>query len=258
MRRVLIAGNWKMHKTPRESVDFVKTLLSGLPKPLGIDVALCPPFTSLLSVAEALSGSPVALGAQDLHWEEEGAFTGEVSPKMLKAIGCRYVIIGHSERRIYFSETNAVIHQKLRGAIRHGLSPILCVGERLEEREKNRTFEVVANHLSVFHEIAEREAKNIAIAYEPVWAIGTGKTATPSQAQEVHAWVRHRLRETYGEDFSESLRILYGGSVKPENIEELVREPDIDGALVGGASLDVKSFLRIVEGGLLKMKVRVQ
>ena len=246
-----------MYKTAEESVNFVKTLKAELPKSLGIDLVVCPPFTSLFSVSEALAGSPVGLGAQDLHWEEEGAFTGEISPKMLKRVGCQYVIIGHSERRAYFSETNAVIHQKVRAALRGSLFPIVCVGERLEEREKGLTFEVVSNHMSIFRGIEKEDAKKAIIAYEPVWAIGTGKTATPREAQEVHAAIRKLLREFYGEGIADTIRILYGGSVKPENIESLLEEPDIDGALVGGASLEVKSFLKIVEGGLSRMKVRV-
>jgi len=256
-RKIVIAGNWKMYKTTEESVHFAKTLKSELSKPLGVEVVVCPPFTSLVSVATVLAGSDIRLGAQNLHWEEEGAFTGEVSPKMLKAAGCQYVIIGHSERRAYFSETNAVIHQKLRSALRHGLFPIVCVGERLEEREKGLTFEVVANHMSVFQGIEKEEAKRAIIAYEPVWAIGTGKTATPLQAQEVHATLRKLFRESFGESHAASVRILYGGSVKPENIESLLEEPDIDGALVGGASLDANSFMKIIEGGLSRMKVRV-
>ena len=257
MRRILIAGNWKMYKTVEESVSFVKALQVGLTKPLGIEVVVCPPFTSLASVGGALSGTSIGLGAQDLHWEEEGAFTGEVSAAMLKAVGCRYVIIGHSERRAYFSETNAVIHQKIRSALHHGLFPIVCVGERLPEREKGLTLEVVANHMSVFQGIEKEAAKNAMIAYEPVWAIGTGKTATPREAQEVHAYLRKLFLERFGESLAASVRILYGGSVRPENIESLLEEPDIDGALVGGASLDVKSFVRIIQGGLLRMKVRI-
>ena len=257
MRKILIAGNWKMYKTVEEAVRFVKTLKESLPKPLAIDVVVCPPFTSLAPVGQILSGSAIALGAQDLHWEEEGAFTGEVSPKMLKETGCQYVIVGHSERRAYFSETNAVLHQKLQGAIRHGLFPILCIGERLEEREKGRTLEVITNHLSVLEGIEKGSLKKIILAYEPVWAIGTGRNATPAQAEEVHRFIRERLQERYGEELSESVRILYGGSVKLDNIESLLEEPDVDGVLVGGASLEMNSFLKIIEGGLSRMKVRV-
>ena len=256
MRKILIAGNWKMYKTADESVRFVKALRGEVTEPAGIDIVVCPPFTSLAPVGSALSGTSIGLGAQDLHWEEEGAFTGEVSAKMLLAVGCRYVIIGHSERRAYFSETNAVIHQKIRSALRSGLCPIVCVGERLEEREKGRTFEVVANHMSVFKGVEKETAKNVLIAYEPVWAIGTGKTATPEQAQEVHAYIRKLFSDFFG-DLSESVRILYGGSVKPENTASLLDQPDIDGALVGGASLEVNSFVKIVQAGLSRMKVRI-
>jgi len=254
MRRVLIAGNWKMYKTVEESVAFAKRLRQELPKTDGVDVAICPPFTALASVAEVLRGSEIGVGAQDVHFEEEGAFTGEVSPRMLKDAGCRYVIIGHSERRAYFSETNALIHQKLRTALRGGLIPILCVGERLEEREKGKTFEVVENHMSVFKGIEKEEAKKGVVAYEPVWAIGTGKTATPEQAQEVHLYIRKLLQTLYGGEMANAARILYGGSVKPENSEALVKEPDIDGALVGGASLDVSSFIKIIQGVQTKIK----
>ena len=257
MRKILIAGNWKMYKTAEESVSFVKALQRELTKPLGIEVVVCPPFTSLAPVGTLLSGSSIGLGAQDLHWEEEGAFTGEVSAKMLLAVGCRYVIIGHSERRAYFSETNAVIHQKIQAALRGGLFPIVCVGERLPEREKGLTFEVVANHMSVFQGIEKEAAKNSVIAYEPVWAIGTGKTATPQQAEEVHVHIRKLFGQLFGQPHAESVRILYGGSVKPENIESLLEEPDIDGALVGGAALQVDSFMRIIQGGLSRMKVRI-
>jgi len=258
MRKILIAGNWKMYKTVEESVAFAKRLKTELPRLDGVDVAVCPPFTSLAPVSEILSGSPIQLGAQDLHWEVEGAFTGEVSAKMLKSVGCALVIIGHSERRAYFSETNAVIAQKLRGALDAGLIPIVCLGERLEEREKGATFEVVSSHLSILKDLGKEEAKQVVIAYEPVWAIGTGKTATPAQAEEVHAFIRKRLREFFGAELSESTRILYGGSVKPDNSEALVKEPDIDGALVGGASLDVASFVNIVKGASLKVKVGVK
>jgi len=257
MRKILIAGNWKMFKTVQESVTFAKALREALAKPVEIDVAVCPPFPSLFPVSEVLSGSVMGVGAQDLHWEEEGAFTGEVSPGMLKAAGCQYTLVGHSERRAYFSETNAVLRQKLKAALRGELIPILCVGERLEEREKNKTFQVIENHLSVFEGLDPKDAAKVVIAYEPVWAIGTGKTATPQQAQEVHAYIRRWVEKSYDATLASNIRILYGGSVKPDNIEALLGESDIDGALVGGASLEVKSFLKIVEGGLSRMKVRV-
>ncbi|MFH1857971.1 MAG: triose-phosphate isomerase [Candidatus Omnitrophota bacterium] len=255
-RKILIAGNWKMYKTAEDSVRFVKALQSNLKGTL-CDVVVCPPFTSLVPVRAALAGGVIGLGAQNLHWQDEGAFTGEVSPKMLKAAGCAYVIIGHSERRSYFSETNAVIRQKLDAALRHGLFPILCIGERLEERERNRTFDVLSDHLSVFQGLDRKQAESVVIAYEPVWAIGTGRNATPAQAEEVHLFIRKRFKEFYGEDFSKVIRILYGGSVKPDNIASLLLEPDIDGALVGGASLDEESFLKIVAAALERMKVRL-
>ncbi len=258
MRKILIAGNWKMHKTPEEALSFAASLKSAFPqKPLPIDLVVCPPFPALTSVAEALSGSAIAVGAQNLHWETEGAFTGEVSPAMLKAAGCQYVIVGHSERRAYFSETNAVIRQKLKSALQHGLFPIVCVGERLEEREKNRTLEVIEAHLSVFQGIEKERAKQVIVAYEPVWAIGTGRNATPEQAEEVHAVIRKHFQEMFDRDLAEDLRILYGGSVRPDNIDALLARPDIDGALVGGASLQLGSFQKIVQGGLSRMKVRV-
>ncbi len=248
MRRPIIAGNWKMHKTIDQSLDLVTKLKSEVAKVNDVDIVVCPPFTSLFAVGKAIKGTNISLGAQDLHWEEKGAYTGEVSPVMLTDLGCRYVIIGHSERRQFFAETNQSVNRKVKAALRFGLTPIICVGERLEERERGVTEGVVREHITRGLEgLAREEALKIVIAYEPVWAIGTGKTATPDQAQEVHSFIRGLLRELYDEVTASGVRIQYGGSVNPENITDLMGEEDIDGALVGGASLDARSFAQIVK-----------
>ncbi len=249
MRKPIIAGNWKMYKTINEAID----LANGLKRELfkldfaKVDVVLCPVFTALSEVAEVLNETDIGLGAQDVYWLDEGAFTGEVSPVMLKDAGCRYVIIGHSERRQFFGETNETVNKKIKAALKHGLTPIICVGENLQEREANNTFKVIQNHIQGSLEgISSQDLLKTVIAYEPVWAIGTGKTATPEQAQEVHKYIRDLLRKIYSDEAAESIRIQYGGSVKPENIAELIGKPDVDGALVGGASLKVDSFSAIV------------
>jgi triosephosphate isomerase (TIM) len=249
MRKPIIAGNWKMYKTINEAID----LANGLKRELfkldfaKVDVVLCPVFTALSEVAEVLNETDIGLGAQNVYWLDEGAFTGEVSPVMLKDAGCRYVIIGHSERRQFFGETNETVNKKIKAALKHGLTPIICVGENLQEREANNTFKVIQNHIQgSLNEIIEQDLLKTVIAYEPVWAIGTGKTATPEQAQEVHKYIRDLLRKMYSDEAAESIRIQYGGSVKPENIAELLSKPDVDGALVGGASLKVDSFSLIV------------
>ena len=238
-----------MYKTIKEAID----LANGLKRELfkidfdGIDVVLCPAFTALSEVAEVLIETGIGLGAQNIYWQEEGAFTGEVSPLMLKDAGCQYVIIGHSERRQFFGETNITVNNKIKAALKVGLTPIICVGENLQERESNNTFKVIENHLKGgLVDISAEDLLKSVIAYEPVWAIGTGKTATPEQAQEVHKFIRDLLRKMYGEEVASSIRIQYGGSVKPENIAELISKPDVDGALVGGASLKVDSFSAIV------------
>jgi len=248
MRRALIAGNWKMYKTVPEGVALAQEIRAGLALPLkDRDVLVAPPFTALAAVGEALRGSDVFLGGQNMHWEREGAFTGEISPTMLKQVGCSHVILGHSERRHVFGESDDVVARKTRAAVDNGLTPILCVGETLPERESSLTLEVVERQLErALRALTPDEASRAVVAYEPVWAIGTGRTATPAQAQEVHAFIRKRLSATHGEPVAAAVRILYGGSVKPDNVDGLMAEPDVDGALVGGACLKAESFLRIV------------
>jgi len=246
MRKPLIAGNWKMHKTPEEARAFASQLLEELKEEREVEVVVAPPFVSLLPVKEALGDGPIKLAAQNVHWEREGAFTGEVSPLMLREAGCEYVIVGHSERRGYFGETDEVVNRKVKALLDVGLKPILCVGETLKEREEGKTFEVVeAQVKGGLKDLEAGEVKELVVAYEPVWAIGTGRTATPHQAQEVQSFIRKLLGGLFGE-VAREIRILYGGSVKPENIAELMAEEDIDGALVGGASLKVDSFVKIV------------
>ncbi|MGC8718860.1 MAG: triose-phosphate isomerase [Thermodesulforhabdaceae bacterium] len=246
-RKTLIAANWKMHKTIGEAVGFVKELQEKLPEFQDREVMIAPPFTALAAVREVIKRNNLSLGAQNCHWEDKGAFTGEISPVMLADVGCRYVIVGHSERRHIFGETDDVINKKISAAFRHGLVPVFCIGEKLEEREAGKTFDVVRNQLEKgLNGIEKEKANRIVIAYEPVWAIGTGRTAKPGQAQEVHAFIRKFLAELYDNELASSVRVLYGGSVKPDNVDELMSEPDIDGLLVGGASLEVDSFNRIV------------
>ncbi len=248
MRKPVIAGNWKMYKTRSETVATLRALRGEVDGEQRSEVVVCPPFTSLAAAAEVLAGSTIALGAQNCAWEDEGAFTGEVSPGMLLDCGCRYVILGHSERRQYFAESDEMIARKLAKVLSTPLTPILCVGETLEEREAGRVSEVVLGQLRRdLADLTEERVSRIIIAYEPVWAIGTGRTATPETAEEVHGMIRRWLSQTYSPDLAEGLRILYGGSVKPGNIAELMAQPDIDGALVGGASLDAASFARIVK-----------
>ena len=238
-----------MYKTIKEAIE----LANGIKRELfkldfgAVDVVLCPPFTALSEVAEVLIESDIGLGGQDMHWQDEGAFTGEISGAMLKDAGCQYVIIGHSERRQFFGETNETVNKKLKAALKYGLTPILCVGENLQEREANKTFVVIQDHIkNGLVDISADQMERIVIAYEPVWAIGTGKTATGEQAQEVHKYIRDLFRKMYSDDLAESVRIQYGGSVKPENITELMAKPDVDGALVGGASLKIDAFKEIV------------
>ncbi len=247
MRKILIAGNWKMYKTIPEAFNLVNSIKAGLHKISDIDVVVCPPFTALYAVSGLLEDSRIDLGAQDMHFETEGAYTGEVSPLMLKDLGCRYVILGHSERRAFFQESNELINQKTKAAVKFNLNPIVCVGETLPEREAGRAHEVVRSQFQgTFAGLSAEDMDKVIIAYEPVWAIGTGKTATPEQAQEMQAFVRQLIRETFGEDIAEQTRILYGGSVKSDNAADLVKQPDVDGALVGGASLKAESFIQIV------------
>ncbi len=247
MRTPIIAGNWKMYKTVGEAVDLVKGLLAGLGELEGREVVVCPPFTALYAVRPLLVGTSVSLGAQNLYHEREGAYTGEVSPAMLADVGCRYVILGHSERRQYFGETDAGVNRKIGAALAAGLRPIVCVGEVKAERDQGRAEEVVGGQLDgCLSGLSPEQVASLVIAYEPVWAIGTGDTATPADAQAMHAFIRGRLREQFGAETAEAVRIQYGGSVKPDNVDDLMAQADIDGALVGGASLKADSFLRIV------------
>jgi triosephosphate isomerase len=248
VRRPLIAGNWKMHKTLREAVSLVEEIREELAKtPARADVLVAPPFTALHAVAQFLRGSSIAIAAQNMHWEKEGAFTGEVSPVMLADLGVSHVILGHSERRHLFGESDEAVGRKARAAFDNGLVPIVCVGETLAERESDRTLEVVERQLERgLRQLTPDEAARGVVAYEPVWAIGTGVTATPAQAQEVHAFIRRRIAVSHGDAVAAQVRILYGGSVKPDNIASLMDEADLDGALVGGACLKADSFLQII------------
>lgn len=244
MRKPIMAGNWKMYKTPTEAADFVKALAPLVKDVHDKTMLLCAPYTALQKLSDAAIGTNIAVGAENLYWEDEGAFTGEVSAPMLKAVGCTYVIIGHSERRQYFCETEETVNKKLFAALKHNLLPIICVGETLAQREANETFKVIEKQIKgAFQGVTNSHWSSIVIAYEPVWAIGTGKTATPAQAQEVHAFIRQLLPK----DVAGGIRILYGGSVKPENVKELMAQPDIDGGLVGGASLKVDSYVKLVK-----------
>lgn len=250
MREIIIAGNWKMYKTGAEAVALVTELKKGLDMADLPTVVVCPPFTALGEVNRIIEDSVIKLGAQNMFWKEEGAYTGEISPRMLIALGCKFVILGHSERRIHFGETDCDINRKIKCALSSGIRPIVCCGERLEERERGEAKAVVEKQIrGVFSGIDQEEMVKCIIAYEPVWAIGTGKTATPGEAEEMHLFIRNLLAGMYSSDVSSSMSILYGGSVKPENIKELMGEEDIDGALVGGASLKPDSFLKIVGYG---------
>ncbi len=246
-RRPIIAGNWKMNKTSVEARDLagkLKPLVSGVQDR---EIVLGPPFTALAAVADTIKGTNIALSAQNMHWEDKGAFTGEISAEMLLDLGCKYVIIGHSERRQYFGETDDTVNKKVKQALKKGLSPILCVGETLAEREAGKLNEIISRQVTGgLKDIGTDDMKRIVVAYEPVWAIGTGKTATPEQANEVHALIRGKVKSLYGAEIAEGLRIQYGGSVTPENVSSLMAMPDIDGALVGGASLKPESFAALV------------
>ncbi|MCU1220309.1 MAG: triosephosphate isomerase [Candidatus Angelobacter sp.] len=248
MRKKLIAGNWKMYKTPEQAQAFVSAFLPQVAGHTRDEIVLCPPFVSIPAVVEATRNSNVAVGGQDMFWEKEGAYTGAVSGQMLHAAGCSHVIIGHSERRQYFGETDDTVNRKLRAALVMGLKPIVCVGEVLQEREAGVTEDILRRQCSIaFREISAGGARTIIVAYEPVWAIGTGKTATPEMAAEAHRVIRAQAAEAFGDDVAAKMRVLYGGSVKPENASALMSQPEIDGALVGGASLDHKSFAAIVK-----------
>lgn len=246
-RKPLIAGNWKMYKTVREAVETARELVQ-CAAVVNVDVMIAPPFTALAPVAEVVKGTSVALGAQNLFWKNEGAYTGEISPTMLSDIGCQYVIIGHSERRQYFGDTDESVNAKIRAALEHQLIPVFCVGETETQREAKETFSVLDKQVTKGLEGFSSEALSrlLVIAYEPVWAIGTGKTATTDQVQEVHAFLRSLVEKRFDNLLAKSVRILYGGSVKPDNVTEIMNMPDVDGALVGGASLSAKVFNSII------------
>jgi triosephosphate isomerase (TIM) len=242
-----MAANWKMYKTPDQARDFFREFLPMVAGQNRDEIVVCPPFLAIPAAVEAAKGSNVSIGAQDMHWEKEGAYTGEICATMLLAAGVTHVIIGHSERRQFFGETDDVVNLKLKVALESGLAPIVCVGEVLEEREAGLTEDVLRRQcLRAFHAISGKKAAKLSVAYEPVWAIGTGKTATPQMAADAHALIRAEAEKAFGQEFGDQLRILYGGSVKPENVKALMAESEIDGALVGGASLDPKSFAAIV------------
>jgi triosephosphate isomerase len=246
-RTPLLAGNWKMHGTRVEAAALARGLVAKLGKVAGREVLVAPTFTALDVVADAIAGSGILLAAQNVHWEAKGAFTGEVSVAMLKEARCTHAIIGHSERRQYFGETDETVRKRTAAALAGGLTPIVCVGETLEQREANKTVAVVTTQVNgALAGLGADAVERLVVAYEPVWAIGTGRTATPAQAQEVHALIRQQLKALASGGVAEKVRILYGGSVKPDNVDTLMAQPDIDGALVGGASLEVDGFARIV------------
>ncbi|HSB04766.1 MAG TPA: triose-phosphate isomerase [Thermodesulfobacteriota bacterium] len=246
-RMPFIAGNWKMNKTVGEAVELINQLKASISGLEGVEVAVAPPFTALDAVRKELEGSSIRLAAQNLYWEEKGAYTGEISSLMLKELGCQYVIIGHSERRQFFGETDETVNKRIKAALKQGLTPIFCIGETLKEREEEKTFLVIGSQLEGgLRGIEEKEIKRMVIAYEPVWAIGTGKTATPQQAEEVHHFIRQRLEKLYSRETAEGIRIQYGGSVTPENAKGLMSQKNIDGALVGGASLKSETFSKVV------------
>ena len=247
MRIPIIAGNWKMYKTVADAVKYVKEF-RGMVKDLdGVEIVLAPTFTAIHAAAEAARNSNIAIAGQDLYWEREGAFTGEISAPMIREAGAEFVIIGHSERRTLFGETDATVNRKAAAAFAAGLTPIICIGETLDQRERNETFAVLDRQIKAgLDGLTGDQLAQLVIAYEPVWAIGTGRNATPAQAAEAHGHIRQRLRQWFGQDAADLCHVLYGGSVKPDNIREIITQPDVDGALVGGASLDVRAFFDIV------------
>lgn len=249
MRKKVVAGNWKMNNDLSESVNLISEIKNSIAgKELKAEVIICPTFTSLETANALIKDTNVKLGAQNMHFEDGGAFTGEISASMLKSVGCQYVILGHSERRTIFGESDEVINKKMKKALSAGLKPIFCIGETLEQRENGTTNKVIERQVrNGLTGISAEELATIIVAYEPVWAIGTGKTATPEQAQEVHLFIRNLIKELYSADSAENLTIQYGGSVKPDNAKELLSQPDIDGALVGGACLKAGSFIDIVQ-----------
>lgn len=250
-RKPIVAGNWKMNKTVAEAIDLANAIKRDLSGCKDVDVVLCPPFTALKSVGEVITGTHLDLGAQNMHWEKNGAFTGEVAAGMLRELYCHYVILGHSERRTYFGETDEIVNKKTKAALASNLKPIVCIGETLQEREANRTEEVITTQVrGSLAGLSPRELVECILAYEPVWAIGTGKTASPQQAQDVHALIRGLLKDIADEAVAQSVRIQYGGSMKPANAKELMNMPDIDGGLIGGAALEARSFVEIVQAAI--------
>ncbi|WP_129633164.1 triose-phosphate isomerase [Candidatus Oscillochloris fontis] len=248
MRTPIIAGNWKMYKTLGEARELVAGLLAGLGEGAACEVVVCPPYTALASVGEQVANTPISLGAQDVFFEAQGAFTGAIAPQMLCDVGCRYVIVGHSERRQYFGDTDATVNRKLHAALANGLRPIMCVGESKPQRDAGEAEAIVTAQVRAgLADVTAAQMAEVVIAYEPIWAIGTGDTATSADAQAMHAAIRATLVEIFGAETAQTVRIQYGGSVKPDNVDELMAQPDIDGALVGGAALKADSFLRIIQ-----------
>lgn len=255
MRKPIIAGNWKMHKTIGQAEELAAGLAQDLRDYTWAEVVLCPPATSISTVAAAIAGTEIGLGAQNLYWEEEGAYTGEISPLMLQDLGCTYVIIGHSERRGYFHETDEDVAKKVRAALDHNLCPIVCVGETLEQREENKVEAVIGTQVkAALSKVSPQEAGKVVIAYEPIWAIGTGRSSSAEDAQAVIGFIRKTAAEVLGENEAAQIRIQYGGSVKPENINQYMAQPDIDGALVGGASLSVEQFSKLLRAAVVEGK----
>ena len=249
MRNPIIGGNWKMNKgTPSEAIEMLEELISLVKKIDSVDIVIVPPFTVLFSAIQTVKNTNIMIGAQNMYYEEKGAFTGEVSPVFLKELGCKYVILGHSERRDIFNESDDLINKKLKKALKAGLNPIVCIGEHLEERETGRTKDVIENQFKLtFKDLKSEELNRVTIAYEPIWAIGTGKTATPEQAEEIHIFIRELIASIYGKNTAETVRIQYGGSIKPTNAKEIFKKENIDGGLVGGASLQSKSLYEIIK-----------
>lgn len=251
MRTPIIAGNWKLNNTISEAIELTQDIKRSVADTTDVEIIVAPTFTALAAVYEVIQESNICLAAQDVYWENSGAFTGEISPTMLKDVGCEYVIIGHSERRQFFAETNESVNLKTKAALTTDLKPIICVGEHLEDREAGNTEKIIEDHVSGgIKDLSAEQMLSCVIAYEPVWAIGTGKTATPKQAQEVHAYIRQLISEAYTDEIAKQVRIQYGGSVKPDNAAELMEQPDVDGALVGGASLQAESFAQIVKSSI--------
>lgn len=254
MRKKIIAGNWKMNKTFMTSKELLSEMVNGLSNDVleKTEVVVCPPFTSLALASELLKNIKIGIGAQNIHQKDDGAYTGEISAPMLKSLNCEYVILGHSERRQYFGETNHLVNAKVKNALKNGIKPILCVGETLDERENNLHMKIVDEQVTLcLKDLTKEDMKNVIIAYEPVWAIGTGKTATPEQANEMHVLIREALENLFGKETAENTRILYGGSMNDKNSAELLAKPDIDGGLIGGASLKADSFIKIINSTLI-------